>query len=64
MSYARFASPLRRLKPITRRPIPQVSIGLHSRGGSTAQSDFLAIGVVFGGKGHPSCSFAMTTTKA
>src|SRR6185369_10554209 len=29
--YGRFASPLGRLKPITRRPIPQVSLGLHSR---------------------------------
>lgn len=34
MSYARFASSLQRLQPITRRPNPQVSIGLHSRGGS------------------------------
>ena len=34
MSYGRFASPQRRLTPITRRPIPQVSIGLHSQGGS------------------------------
>ena len=32
----RFASPLRRLKPITRRPIPQVWLGLHSRGGSAS----------------------------
>ena len=32
MSYARFASPHQRLKPIARRPNPQVSIGLHSRG--------------------------------
>ena len=34
MSYARFASPHRRLKPITRKPNPQVSSGLHSRGWS------------------------------
>ena len=37
MSYARFASPHRRLKPITPRPNPQVSIGLHLRGGSQTQ---------------------------
>ena len=35
MRYGRFASPLRRLNPITRRPIPQVSLGLDLRGGST-----------------------------
>ena len=34
MSYVRFASPLRRPKLIARRPNPQVSSGLHSRGGS------------------------------
>ena len=34
VSYGRFAAPHRRLKPIMRRPIPQVSFGLHSRGGS------------------------------
>lgn len=33
------------------RPIPQVSFGLDSRGGSPAPSRFLAKGVVFGGKG-------------
>jgi hypothetical protein len=31
---ARFALPLRRPTPTTRRPIPQVSLDLHSRGGS------------------------------
>ena len=34
MSYAKFVSPHRRLKPITPRPNPQVSIGLHLRGGA------------------------------
>ena len=37
MSYAKFVSPHRRLKPITPRPNPQVSIGLHLRGGSGAR---------------------------
>jgi hypothetical protein len=37
VSYVTFASPLRRLKPITRRLIPQVSLGLHSRGGSPVE---------------------------
>jgi hypothetical protein len=44
VSYARFASPHQRLKPITRRPNPQVSIGLHSRGGSELAR--LTLGVV------------------
>ncbi|TKS57969.1 MAG: hypothetical protein EWM72_03325 [Nitrospira sp.] len=35
---------------VTHRPIPQVSFGLHSRGGATAQLSFLANRVVFGGK--------------
>ena len=34
MSSARFASPLRRPEHSTPRPFPQVSFGLHSRGGS------------------------------
>ena len=34
MSYATFVPPHQRLQPITRRPIPQVPLGLHSRGGS------------------------------
>ena len=37
MSYARFVSPHRRLKPITPKPNHQVSIGLHLRGGSQTQ---------------------------
>ena len=37
MSYARLASPHGRPKPITRRPIPQVSLGLDSRGWSTVR---------------------------
>ena len=37
MSYARFVRPHRRLKPITPRQNPQVSIGLHLRGGSADQ---------------------------
>ena len=34
MNSARFASPLRRPEHSTPRPFPQVSFGLHSRGGS------------------------------
>jgi len=34
VSYVKFASPLQRLQPITRRPNPQIPLGLHSQGGS------------------------------
>ena len=44
MSYGRFAAPHWRPTPITRSPIPQVSIGLHSRGGSESHNiDFHAV---------------------
>ena len=36
VSKARFATPHRRPKPITQRPIPQLPTGLVSRGGSSA----------------------------
>ena len=36
VSFARFAPPHRQPKPITHRPILQISYGLHSRGGSSA----------------------------
>jgi hypothetical protein len=34
VSHARFATPHKRPKPITHRPHPQISVGLHSRGKS------------------------------
>ena len=49
MSDGRFAAPQWRPKPITRRPIPQVSLGLHSRGGSRfkrGRSERLGLGGV------------------
>lgn len=44
MSYGRFAALHWRLTSITRRPIPQVSIGLHSQGESESHNiDFHAV---------------------
>ena len=43
MSDVRFAMPLRRPKLIARRPNPQVSCGLHSRGGSRAAERYRAL---------------------
>ena len=37
-----------RLKPITRRPIPQVWLGLHSRGGSSGPFPQAPAGLLFG----------------
>jgi len=53
VSYARFASPHQRLKPITRRPNPQVPTGLHSRGGSLVSEPHSVAGLVYRGKVNP-----------